>query len=106
MAATNIKLGSSIAADTERMVAEGHVPDGWTAESWRLRLRQMADACESLVPDKAVQLRAWADNIKGVPATVPVDPPMIGGLFDLIHDLLEQPTIPATPPPMKVITRY
>lgn len=36
-------------------------PDGWSAASWARRLRQMADACEELQPERSVWLRGWAE---------------------------------------------
>jgi len=43
-------------------VAMGYVNPGWTAESWRDRLHQLADRCETLRPELAAQYRAWARN--------------------------------------------
>ncbi|MFH1418784.1 MAG: hypothetical protein ABII12_10940 [Planctomycetota bacterium] len=79
MDATHTKTGAGIAAENDRKAAEGHVPSGWTPESWRRRLHQLADACGPYVPDKAVQLRVWADNVKvdppaPLPPSIPLSP--------------------------------
>ena len=39
------------------------IPAGWTRASWIDRLRYMATACEPYVPERAAELRAWADRI-------------------------------------------
>jgi hypothetical protein len=50
-------------ADHGPVVAPGDIPAGWTAGSWRARLRYLAAACEAMHPDKAAGYRAWADRI-------------------------------------------
>ena len=42
------------------------MPVGWTLPSWQGRLRQLADCCETLVPDRADWLRQWANALGGV----------------------------------------
>ena len=39
-----------------------HMPTGWTPKSWRGRLRQLADLCQRYHPQRAAQLRAWAQG--------------------------------------------
>jgi len=46
-------------------VATGHVPEGWRPERWAARLRQMADACRQMHPERAGELEAWASNVGG-----------------------------------------
>jgi len=49
---------------TER-IESGYVNPGWTATSWARRLRQLANACDALRPDRAGDLRRWAHNVEG-----------------------------------------
>ncbi len=44
-------------------VATGYVNPGWTPKAWAARLQQLADRCEALRPELAVQYRTWAGNI-------------------------------------------
>lgn len=79
-------------ADTKRF----EVPDGWTAESWRDRLRHLADRCEPIVPDRARELREWADGVQRFhiatkPPRLPdLDPQERGRLHDLVREDLRR----------------
>lgn len=42
------------------------VPDHWSPVAWVHRLRQLADRCESLKPERAADLREAADTIEQV----------------------------------------
>ena len=55
-----------------RRIREGHVEAGWTPESWVERLRQLADACESVNAQRAAELRTWASNVRLLPSTQPL----------------------------------
>lgn len=39
------------------------VPPGWSAQGWRCYLRQIAEACEPLHPERATELRRQAEGI-------------------------------------------
>jgi hypothetical protein len=41
-----------------------NVPDGWTPTAWADRLRQLADKCETIHPERAAELRARAEAIR------------------------------------------
>jgi hypothetical protein len=46
------------------LVAEfGTVPDGWTLEAWIERLREVAQACDPLLPEHSQRYRDWADTL-------------------------------------------
>ena len=48
---------------TDTIESSPDIPAGWTRQSWHDRLRYMATACEPYVPQRAAELRAWADRI-------------------------------------------
>lgn len=45
-------------------IRAGYVNPGWTAEAWRDRLLQLAERCEAVRPDLAIDYRRWAANIR------------------------------------------
>lgn len=40
------------------------IPLGWDALRWSKRLEEMAVSCESIVPNRAKELRDWAKEIE------------------------------------------
>lgn len=48
----------------QKPVHDRGVPDGWTRTRWIERLRELADLCEPLVPDRAKFLREWASELE------------------------------------------
>lgn len=51
----------------DERIATGLVNPGWTAEDWRDRLIQLADRCEAIRADLAIDYRRWAANIRVTP---------------------------------------
>lgn len=51
-----------IRRDTGRSAHD--VPAGWSRKGWVGHLRGLADSCEKLVPERAKELRKWADKIE------------------------------------------
>ncbi len=51
---------------SRELVALTRVRDGWTSTSWRNRLLQLADTCESTNPDRAVELRQAAAMMSSI----------------------------------------
>lgn len=49
---------------TQAAIAEGRVPTGWRPDAWAARLRQLADACRALHPERAADLVAWATAVE------------------------------------------
>ncbi len=45
-------------------IATGIVNRGWTPGGWAARLRQLAERCEGMHPDRAAELRAWAGAVE------------------------------------------
>ena len=52
------------ASEPERTVHGVYVPAGWTLTAWAGRLRYLADACESVNPERAVELREWSERLR------------------------------------------
>lgn len=52
----------------EKRLMMGDVPalvnPGWTARTWIMRLRYLADCCEEDHPERAEELRAWAEKVE------------------------------------------
>jgi hypothetical protein len=49
--------------DLQTKIRQGYVERGWQPRGWAARLRQLADRCEAMHPDRAAELRQWADNV-------------------------------------------
>ncbi len=67
------------------------VREGWTPTAWRDRLSKLADACESTVPNRATELREWAEMIDLLyvqPNPHPPCPPMEPAERERLHDLV------------------
>jgi hypothetical protein len=56
--------------ELQNKIRQGYTERGWQPRAWAARLRQLADRCEALHPDRAAELRLWADNV-GRRAKVP-----------------------------------
>jgi hypothetical protein len=48
---------------TDRVPRNSDSPEGWAADSWRERLQQLAEACESVSPFRAAELRGMAEEL-------------------------------------------